>query len=106
LTPDPTAEVSSTVPGDWVSPPTDTRLGRLRFRFQFDDDGQFEVRGNRSDAPNEPSYVRQGHYRLDRGRLISPALNDGRPVTLVTDGEALELRIDERLTFRLRRPTG
>jgi hypothetical protein len=94
-------DLAEAIQGTWASDVRETDWGPLRFTFRIDD-GRFEVTG----APVTPSggeAYRRGPYRLEGDRLVTPALNEGRPVRVrLSDGRLL-LRIDEGLAFRLRR---
>ena len=58
-------------------------------------------------TPEPPSagrvYRRSGPYHLKGRQLVTPALNEGKPVEVWLEDGKLALEIDPSLTFRLRR---
>ncbi len=62
-----------------------------------------DVIGTPTNGSGADVFRRSGLYRLDGDRLVSPAVNEGRPVQVRLDGGTLVLTIDETLVFHLRR---
>ncbi len=89
------------ITGTWISDLRDTTWGPMRFEFRIDNRGGFEVTGTPSNAPEDEQYRRTGTYRLDGDHLITPALNDGRPVHVQLRDGLLILTIDDALEFHL-----
>lgn len=81
----------------------DTDWGPMRFTFRIGSDGQFEVTGTPTGPSPGQVYRRSGPYHLAGGRLISPAIHEGKPVDVRPDDDGLVLTVDETLWFRLRR---
>jgi hypothetical protein len=75
----------------------------MRFVFQIGPDSRFEVTGTPANSHGGEEYRRSGPYRLAGDRLVTPALNEGRPVSVGLRGGQLLLKIDDGLEFRLRR---
>ena len=68
--------------------------------FEIGVDGRLTMIGTPSDA--NWLYHREGPYRLDGDRLITPVLNEGQPVSVrPVDGE-LVMVINDDLWFWLR----
>jgi hypothetical protein len=74
----------------------------MHFEFVIGADGMLGVVGSPQDGAADKEFRRLGPYRLDGHTLVTPALNEGQPVTVGLDGGQLLLAIDD-LTFRLRR---
>jgi len=91
------------IAGDWFSEARETAWGPMRFEFRIGDDGRIGVTGTPAGAPGGEAYRRDGPYRLEGGRLVTPALNEGRPVRVRRQGDELHLEIDDGPEFRLRR---
>lgn len=89
--------------GDWTCEQRETKLGRLRFRFRFCIDGQFEITGIGNDESAVAIYRPNGRYVVVGSQWTSSAINDGRLVELRRDGDDLIFVVDEKLEFRLRR---
>ena len=75
----------------------------MRFEFRFGPDGRIDVLGTPGPNTGADVYRKSGPYRWDEGQLITPALNEGKPVQVELQVDRLMLRIDERLSFDLRR---
>ena len=75
----------------------------MRFEFRFGADGRIDVLGTLGPNTSADVYRKSGPYRWDEGQLITPALNEGKPVQVELQVDRLMLRIDERLSFDLRR---
>ena len=75
----------------------------MRFRFRIGSDGTMDVTGTPANGSGADVYRRSGPYRLDGDRLVSPAVNQGRPVQIRLQRGILFLIIDENLVFQLRR---
>jgi hypothetical protein len=75
----------------------------MRFEFRIGDNRRFDVTGTPLTGPEDYAYRRGGPYRLEGNRLVSPAINEGRPVRVQLANGLLHLRIDDGLEFRLRR---
>jgi hypothetical protein len=88
--------------GTWVSEERHTKYGRMSFVFRLEADGPLEVIGTPADRGGE-AYRRAGPYRVEGGRLVTPALNEGQPIPVTLHDGRLVLTIDEALSFRLRR---
>lgn len=89
--------------GVWLSDVYDSKLGRMSFEFEIGEDGWFNVTGYPEDG-SEVEYRRHERYQLDSGKLISPAINEGKPVHFHRSGDDATLIIDETLKIPLRRP--
>ena len=87
--------------GTWVSEVRPTDWGPMHFEFHIGGDGRFDVTGTPLPSPEGEVYRHGGPYRLEGGRLVTPALNDGQPVDVRLRQGRLLLRIDDRLEFRL-----
>ncbi len=79
----------------------ETRWGPMRFEFRIGGDNRFAVTGTPSNAPDGEVYRRTGPYRLEQDGLITPALNEGRPVHVEIRDGLLILTIDDALDFHL-----
>jgi hypothetical protein len=75
----------------------------MTFVFRLEGDGYLEVTGTPVGRGGE-KFLRYGPYRLEGDRLVSPALNEGRPIQVALQNGGVTLTIDEMLSFRLRRP--
>jgi hypothetical protein len=89
--------------GTWVSGQRQTKHGPMTFVFRLEGDGYLEVIGTPVGGGGE-EFRRYGPYRLEGGRLVSPALNEGQPIQVALSDGRVTLTIDETLSFRLRRP--
>ena len=89
--------------GTWASPVRETGSGPMTFEFRFGEDGRFDVTGTPIVPSSAEAYRRGGPYRLEAGLLVTPALDDGRPVRLRLVGGQLLLEIDDGPAFRLDR---
>lgn len=87
--------------GTWESTVFKSKLGRQRFEFTFEADGEFDVQGFPIDESEGEPYRRSGTYRILNGKFVSPAINDGRPVAISFEQGRLIFAIDEELQFRL-----
>ena len=87
--------------GTWVSGERQTKHGPMTFVFRLEADGSLEVVGTPVGRGEE--FRRSGPYRLEGGRLVSPALNEGRPIQVALHDGGVTLTIDEALSLRLRR---
>ena len=88
--------------GNWITDVRETDWGPLRFEFQFSDDGRLDVMGTPTSPSDDDAYKRSAEYRWDGNLLLSPALNEGRPVHVeLRDGQLL-VAIDGGIEFRLR----
>ena len=96
-------QAAAQVTGHWLSDVRETKLGPMRFEFGIHPYGSFEVAGLPAGTSAGDTYRRSGLYRLEGSRLISPAINEGLPVQVRTEGDELVLIVDESLSFRLRR---
>jgi hypothetical protein len=74
----------------------------MSFEFRFAADGHLEVIGAPPGRYGEV-YRRSGSYRVEGGRLVTPALNEGQPIPATLHDGRLTLTFDEALSFRLRR---
>jgi hypothetical protein len=75
----------------------------MSFVFRLETDGYLEVIGTPL-GPGGEEFRRHGPYRLEGGQLVSPELNEGRPIQVALHNGRVTLTIDETLSFRLRRP--
>ena len=75
----------------------------MRFEFRIGDDNRFDVIGTPLTGPEGDAYRRSGPYRLEGNRVVSPAIDEGRPVRVQLENGLLHLKIDAGLEFRLRR---
>jgi hypothetical protein len=75
----------------------------MRFEFRAGDESRFDVTGIPVDPSGGEAYRRSGPYRLEGNRLVTPALNEGRPTQVRLQGRQLLLKIDAGLEFLLRR---
>jgi hypothetical protein len=75
----------------------------MTFRFRLGGNGRLEVRGKPVGPATGKAYLRNGTYIVEADRLISPELNEGRPVRVVYKDGQLLLTIDETLALQLRR---
>ncbi len=81
----------------------ETKHGAMTFKFRIGRDGTMDVTGMPANGSGADVFQRSGPYRLDGDRLLSPAVNDGRPVQVRLHAGILVLTIDETLVFQLRR---
>ncbi len=89
--------------GDWKSSVRQTKNGAMAFSFHFGADRVLDVTGTPVSGSHAEVYRRTGPYQHEGEKLVSPAVNEGRPVQVRTQGNMLILTIDESLVFRLRR---
>ena len=75
----------------------------MSFEFFMNGDGTMEVVGTPGAGSNTEEYRRSGAFRIDDGQLVSPAINEGRPVRIRMKDRMLVLTIDEFHVFYLRR---
>ncbi len=75
----------------------------MRFEFRVGGDSHFDVTGTPVNPSGDEVYRRSGRYRLEGDRLVTPALNEGRPTQVRLRGGRLLLKIDDGLEFLLRR---
>ncbi len=93
----------SQIIGTWTSNVRDTLHGAMWFEFRVGEDGSFEVTGTPTAPTTEKVFQRSGPYLLQGNQLVSPAINEGRPVQVGLETGDLVVKIDEELEFRLRR---
>jgi hypothetical protein len=74
----------------------------MSFVFRLEANGHLEVVGTPVGRGGE-EFRRSGPYRLEGDRLVSPALNEGRPIQVALHDGWVTLTIDETLSLRLRR---
>jgi hypothetical protein len=79
----------------------ESKLGRQRFVFTFEANGEFDVQGFPVDEAEGEPYRRSGAYQIVDGKFVSPAINDGRPVAIRFENGRLIFTIDDELEFRL-----
>jgi len=89
--------------GTWLSEVRQTDGGLMTFSFHIGDDGRMEVTGSPVPPSTGKIYRRSGPYHLEGRQLVTPALNEGKPVEVWLQDGKLALEIDPSLTFRLRR---
>jgi hypothetical protein len=99
------APLATTILGRWVCGERDTTRGPMRFTFSIGADGWFDVTGIPANDEQREEFRRGGPYRLEGNHLICAAVNEGRPIRVRREEDRLVLKFDERLEFRLRRPT-
>ena len=75
----------------------------MRFEFRFGADGRIDVLGTLGPNTSADVYRKNGPYRWDEGQLITPALNEGKPVQIELQDDWMMLWIDKRLSFDLKR---
>jgi hypothetical protein len=75
----------------------------MRFQFRIGSDGTLDVIGTPVNGSGAEEFRRRGPYRLEEDRLVSPAVNEGRPVLVRLRSGRLIITIDESLVFELRR---
>jgi hypothetical protein len=75
----------------------------MAFVFALADDGRLEIDGLPADPATVKPYHRRGLYRLKNGRLSSPVINQGQPISVLVQNGRLTLTIDDTLTLHLRR---
>lgn len=95
--------ISDRLVGNWLSPVRQTQWGPMVFDFHFGADGQFEVTGEPATQSSPETWRRRGSYRLKGNQFSSPVVNEGNPVEVHFEGAALVFKVDDSLTFRLRR---
>lgn len=82
----------------------DTDWGPMQFVFRIGTEGILDITGTPAGSnPSGQVYRRSGPYRLVGGRLVSPAIHEGRPVEVRPKDGELILIVDKTLWFRLRR---
>ena len=81
----------------------DTRFGPMWFTFHVSEDGFLDVTGTPVGDAMAEVYRLSGAYHFEGNQLVSPAINEGRPVSVRLEGDELVLTIDDSLWFRLRR---
>ena len=89
--------------GIWTSEVRETKHGPMTFVFQIGSDRTMDVTGTAANGSGAEVFRRRGPYRLDGEKLVSPAVNEGRPVQVRLQAGTLFLTIDESLVFQLRR---
>jgi hypothetical protein len=75
----------------------------MSFAFEIGADGQLAVIGTPVDAAAAWHYHREGPYRLDGDQLVTPALNEGLPVTVRSANSGLVIAVTDDLWLWLRR---
>jgi hypothetical protein len=90
--------------GKWVSGERDTTRGPMRFTFSIGADGWLDATGFPSSHEQGEQFHLSGPYLMDGNSLTCAAINGGRPVEVRLENGLLHLKIDESLSFRLRRP--
>lgn len=89
--------------GVWISGVRETKRGAMSFEFRIGSDGVMDVIGRQAYDSAVETFRRSGSYRLEGDLLVSPAVNEGRPVRVRLHSGTLVLMIDEVLRFQLRR---
>jgi hypothetical protein len=98
----PAGELPAAILGTWVSGVRESPEGAMTFVFRIDAD-RIEMTGTPVEGSSAEVFRRSGPYRLEGEHLITPALNDGRPIAVAVRGAHLAVTIDDGLSFRLRR---
>jgi hypothetical protein len=95
-------DLAAAICGDWVSEVHQSARGPMTFQVRIGPE-RLEVTGTPARGSSAEVFRRSGKYHLDGSLLVTPALNEGRPVSVAVRGGRLAVTIDASLSLVLRR---